>query len=337
VTVRRAFTLIELLVVIAIIAVLIGLLLPAVQKVREAAARIKCTNNFKQIGIAFHNYHDANGTLHSLVAYQDRAGGTAPWEGWSPQAQLLPYLELPAIDFSIPQIDSSGVYNAAQVAAICRTYPAFLCPSDTGKSVNTWTASSPTGPIGSSNYAVVTGPGANGGFAAHQWTFVDTGGAFTYGPRRYGPGRPLNSVTDGLSNTLFMSEVILGLGGAGPNTGALDVRTMAGNLGAEDVALTDSSCLTWATPTPGQGNRNHYIGATCVFGAVYLQTYHQPNDSRPSCNTKDAWRIAARSRHTSGVNVVLGDGAVKFITDGIQPATWQGLSTRAGGEVVGDF
>ncbi|MCE9567162.1 MAG: DUF1559 domain-containing protein, partial [Planctomycetes bacterium] len=162
-------------------------------------------------------------------------------------------------------------------------------------------------------------------------------GAFTYGPRRYGPGRPLNSVTDGLSNTLFMSEVILGLGAAGSDTVALDVRTMAGNLGTENVALTDSSCLAWATPTPGQGNRNHYMGSTCVFGAVYLQTYHQPNDSRPSCNTIDAWRIAARSRHTSGVNALLGDGSVRFVSDNVTPATWQGLGTRAGGEILGDF
>src|SRR5213592_5000613 len=97
---RRAFTLIELLVVIAIIAILIGLLLSAVQKVREAASRLKCQNNLKQIGLALHNFHDARERLSGLSVYHAETRCAGGSDGWSPQAQLLPYLEQQPIDFS---------------------------------------------------------------------------------------------------------------------------------------------------------------------------------------------------------------------------------------------
>src|SRR5579885_3369161 len=122
--VRRVFTLIELLVVMAIIAILIGLLVPAVQKVREAAARLQCGNNLRQIGIACHNYHDANQALppgyYASAAYPD----TTPGWGWA--AFLLPYVEQDnlyrQINFNLPV----GGQPAAQ--AILKTY---LCPADT--------------------------------------------------------------------------------------------------------------------------------------------------------------------------------------------------------------
>src|SRR5687767_2241785 len=140
---RRAFTLIELLVVIAIIAVLIGLLLPAVQKVREAAARLKCQNHLKQLGLALHNYHDANGQFP--FGKGPSFTGAPVYARWSVHSQLLPYIEQNAlyqsIDFTRPPETPGmeGVINFMPAwqnpgranAAACRTLvPTFICPSD---------------------------------------------------------------------------------------------------------------------------------------------------------------------------------------------------------------
>ena len=136
---RRGFTLIELLVVIAIIAILIGLLLPAVQKVREAAARMQCTNNLKQLGLAMHNFESANGRLPSAYLGQVPpafAGYPAYFFSWSAFAQMNPYLEQTAIynhmDLTQPMYDPNNSYNisTANQFAVQQTVKLFLCPSD---------------------------------------------------------------------------------------------------------------------------------------------------------------------------------------------------------------
>jgi len=341
---RRAFTLIELLVAIAIIAVLIGLLLPAVQKVREAASRLKCTNNLKQLGIALHNFHDTQEKLPYLTVPQTvvNSGSTDLIQGWSYHAQLLPYIEQQPIDYSQKMFLGMPPWlNPVQVARVSQVIPGLLCPSDSMKPIH------PVGYFpgyyGPFNYVVCTGPGASNGqhiLEDTNETRLDTGGAFI-------PARQvrLTDVTDGTSNTMFMSEWTLGTGvdvSAPPSK--LDVRTASAVYRVMGATLSDANCLSWANlPGPDSNPINNYRSG--MTGGIWFETgygssyqgYLQPNDPRPSCQVRRAWWYAARSRHSGGVNVVLGDGSVRFVTDAVLPATWRGLSTRNGSEVVGDF
>jgi len=149
---------------------------------------------------------------------------------------------------------------------------------------------------------------------------------------------------DGTSNTVFVSEVILGNGENGSATASLDVRTMFAANDTSGVALTDATCLAWANAgaytIDGTGFRDPTrAGGFWHTGNNFtlFQTYLQPNDARPSCRTRDSFWMGARSRHSGGVNVVLGDGSVRFVQNGVQPATWRDLGTRAGGEVISNF
>jgi prepilin-type N-terminal cleavage/methylation domain-containing protein/prepilin-type processing-associated H-X9-DG protein len=337
----RGFTLIELLVVIAIIAVLIALLLPAVQAAREAARRMQCLNNLKQIGIALHNYHDVHNSLPpGRIASSDCVTGilagcqNTPWV-----VQLLGQLEQQAFyDAANFQLGSEGplaplplgIYANFTIGSIKIGF--FQCPSDSENRFQV----PPTFLGGALSVVNSTKGNYAGSWGNTYWgqdapppstVFVDPGGA---GPAVFLPSAfghrsvRLSGVTDGLSATVFAAEVTQG-------------------------ALYDQRGLMWAT----------------VMGGAYFNTRYTPNKFRdyygiehdgdrmfpPDACVSEPWKrlpcaqgvdglglrtfAGSKSRHPGGVNVLFGDGSSRFVKETIGHVIWIGLNSIAGGEVVG--
>lgn len=310
---RRGFTLIELLVVIAVIAILIAMLVPAVQKVREASARAQCQNNIKQMGIALHNHHDTNKSFPK--GCQD---GPTPFgsirQGWPPY--LLPYVEQGAAAslYDLTQSPFGTSNSATPTSATNTNLAVWLCPSDRGV-VN---VKMPWGYFSLGNYMPFFG-------------LRDLGDAFTaplsqrtamapnYGAR-------INEITDGTSNTMIMSEYLRSTGGA-PNPGEVEQRGMVWQSDE-----TGGGSITAKFPPNTASNDVFYPNWWCV---------NDPLGNLPcitgTTNGSDH-TAAARSRHTGGVNVLLCDGSVRFVDQSVNLATtWRPLVTIAGEETIGDF
>jgi prepilin-type N-terminal cleavage/methylation domain-containing protein/prepilin-type processing-associated H-X9-DG protein len=325
---RRGFTLIELLVVIAIIAILIGLLVPAVQKVREAAARMACSNNLHQIALAMHNHHDARGTLPPGVGQYGCCWGT-----WLMAA--LPYIEqdnLYQLYQNFGGNDATGLrYGAGtnRTSVTTQRIKTYTCPSDQ--------PNAPASSITSHNYVVNYG---NTTFFQSDvvvgGTTIKFGGApFNCYPgstsddgpvnaaqaatwtRVYGSPVKLTEILDGTSNTLMLSEVKQGQG--------LDARGFAWWGGA-------SGFVTLYGPNASDPD---VMGGAWCNTALPINAPCTTNISAPP--SPFGRRQGARSRHTGGVNVALCDGSVRFVTNGIDIRVWQALGTSKGGEVIGDY
>jgi prepilin-type N-terminal cleavage/methylation domain-containing protein/prepilin-type processing-associated H-X9-DG protein len=301
------FTLVELLVVIAIIAVLIALLLPAVQKVREAANRTQCANNLRQVALAMHNHHAAQGALPEGVSSATPYWGQGNW-----QVSILTYIEQDALrqqyyDYGVS--NGRNYYHGDNLSgATGKQLKLLLCPSST---VNTsgW----PANPRSATYHNYVVNFGNTGVDETANWQAASYNG-LTFGGAPFTRGRPqrLDLIRDGTSNTLMLSEVIQGQrrdlrGCTWWGTGSGFVTSLRPNDSAPDLSWANAD---WCDPNP-------------------------PN---PPCSFRTAvYVFGARSRHPGGVNVVLCDGSTRFVADAIAPAVWQALSTTQGGEPASDF
>jgi prepilin-type N-terminal cleavage/methylation domain-containing protein/prepilin-type processing-associated H-X9-DG protein len=334
---RRAFTLIELLVVIAIIAVLIGLLIPAVQKVREAAARAQCANNLHQLGLALHNYEGVNRRWPPL--YPGTAPGSTAFDykyTWSVLAQLNPYLEQTNIyntmDLKQPMYDANNQITTQNRFAVVQKVSLFLCPSDRGVPVSSAYGVTNMGPT---NYVANHGTGLSGGGYGSP---IAGDGVFPAVS-----GVRINDLTDGTSNTVAMSESILGDGAEVSPTQPGDETVAYKYLGYTGTLPSDTNCA--GTPPLWNGyNRRGFMWASGEARCVSYNHYYTPNSKNFDCIANDPTMTyisvgyrAARSRHTGGVNVLLADGSVRFVQDSISLQTWRALGSRAGGEVVEDY
>ena len=311
---RRGFTLIELLVVIAIISVLIGLLLPAVQKVREAAARAQCKNNLRQIGLALHAYHDRMNGFPPAY-FSNLTPGTQPsapdgdctWNeigpGWGWGAYLLNDLEQNNL-FQQIRFDLD-IKDPANAAARALTLKVYVCPSEPRPDPFTVTAAGGGSLVVVAHSSYVGMNGAPNGVTSDAY---DNNGAFLRNMRFL-----MKDITDGLSNTLFIGE-----------------------------RCTAMSNTTWVGAVPGAivpdlkysdlGDQLANAEGDPALVLAHGSTSHLPNN--PLVMDADA----TSSFHIQGVNFLFGDASVQSINSSIDPFVYQALCTRNGGEAIaGDW
>jgi len=308
---RLGFTLIELLVVIAIIAILIALLVPAVQKVRESAARTQCSNNLKQIALGVHSYHDVRKSLPRNTS-PNAYGYNDDGRSWSWLAVILPHIEQEPLykQIIIATPVTSGTnppcffntFNNVQPAHATQV-AVYLCPSDgtnSAPSTNRANGSTAAG-AGNSNYAGVSG--SNWAWGSYTNTGpsgsnngLDVGdGLFFRSDSIAARGLTLIGIIDGTSNTMMVGE---------------------------DIVDRNRHC-GWT--------RSNYANGTCSIPLNNALTVGQPGYNNPG-----DWPnvYSFRSRHTGGANFAFADGRVTFVSDTIDIATYRALATRAGNEPV---
>jgi len=314
---------VELLVVIVIIGVLIGLLLPAIQSARESGRRASCFNNLRQIGIATHAFvSEQQAFPPGSESHSWAVAPSTPWTffRWSALARLTPYLEdnsvAKMLDFSIPIYNANFNVTPQNAAGVAVVIPTFLCPSDRRVIVSPLFA--PT------NYAACAGSGVDGGSP------VTADGIFYINSHTRD-----EQIANGLSHTALLSESILGNpdGSGSMNDPTVDYKFTL------STPLTDDNCagtFQWNV-SDGRG----FAWACGEFRCALYNHYYLPNQDVPDCLGAGliggvqteyidyGWRTA-RSRHPGGVNLVMADGSVSFIDDGIALSVWQTMASCIG-------
>ncbi len=357
---KSGFTLIELLVVIAIIAVLIALLLPAVQQAREAARRSQCKNNLKQLGLALHNYHDTynkfpSGFISNAWPSVAGTGATTELSCWSWGAMILPYIDqAPMYNLIQPgtiSLAANLAAGGAQATALTTPLPGFMCPSDTGPSMNDFGRSYANAAVANQQNDFgtydrrATSDGVNR-IAIAKSNYVGVvdsadSGTPAWLPTAYGPplglfsansGNGIRNMTDGTSNTLIVGERAFRFEGLAAGAGNALGFGITSDNGAAYIGSYSRSAL-----------------------AIYGIPYWGINQSVTNANHQTR---GFSSTHVGGVHFLMGDGAVRFISDNIDhkpnsiaasfgtgthggptfvDSTLEYLLTIANGEVVGEF
>ena len=352
---RKGFTLVELLVVIAIIGILVGLLLPAVQAAREAARRMSCSNNMKQLGLAVHNYESTFKMAPRLATQGVTTWGQdASWNGFSPHCQILPYIEqsnvynqinfqdhlnddthYPHYAYRPPTWNGAGTKTTPRPglagALTCQQLggtkvPAFLCPSDPPYGDQAWTSNN--------NYGFSSGSclgwNGNGG---------DRNGFFQ---RQRNTG--FNDVIDGLSNTIMIAEFVKGDASGSTFTRAGDFATIALPGGFPFKNWTEAQLTQYGQLTASGANQNSEGGNFWFAPGHYnsaINTLAPPNWQYNSasidtgcngCQGDHDGVFPSRSRHTGGAMHTMGDASVQFISSSVSVPTYQALGSAKGGD-----
>ncbi|MFM8273841.1 MAG: DUF1559 domain-containing protein [Gemmata sp.] len=330
---RLGFTLIELLVVIAIIAILIGLLLPAVQKVREAAARMQCANNFKQIGLALHNHHDAKGSLPPGSTYYGACCTPPTYTNWA--IEILPYVEQEALytQYRQNELNTSANNNAVGQQRV----KAYECPSDrmvgikevpsSGPSTSQWMHGSYRAVSGKANMTV--GWGAWDGFEPTLWP--NNKMDLSYRSLLHAIGQSYNGapVTDITIGSMKLSE----MGGPEKFSGATDGLSNTLMVGEYTTHTTTGRGTFWAY-TYGSYNQSSVGAESRLFGKHYGASGTDATGcwGTPGLYGDQMCKRAFNSGHTNGANFCLGDGSVRFISYSAAINLLQNMATMAGGE-----
>ena len=353
------FTLVELLVVIGIIAVLIGMLLPAVQKVRAAAARMSCGNNLKQFGLALHGFHDSNDYLPAGMVTQLNIQDSYH-TGFT---YLLPYLEGDNIH-KLYQYDKQW-YDKANYTAVEQQLPVFFCPANRTRGtmdltpiIKQWNCAMPPF-MGTTDYVLCKG--ANAGLGADptlipqsvRGLFNISQADYTFsnkGLLEFAPTPQFRirfaHITDGLSSTIALGEA------AGGNAYYLIADINDPTQPATEPFVNGPAVMeqAWAAASLGDPGHPWYagvLGVTAQFG-LSPAPLDEPMNRRPGTptligaddsgyNVSGKDRVSGfRSMHFGGANFLYADGSVHYLTQSIDPVLYRALSTYAGGEVVND-
>lgn len=334
---RPGFTLVELLVVIAIIGVMVGLLLPAVQAAREAARRMSCSNNLRQLALATHNYESTHGVIPAMMGSSH----------YSPQARILPFIEQAnlsdLIDFETPLILPplwQSRHNPAVRELVALDVPTFACPSDPGQrmfEINF--ADGTSGHSAGLNYMFSNGSGTGTNYDDRYQT---DGVVYEHSWTRF------RDVIDGMSNTVLMAESVLGDGYIGPQPSPTQphrrIASWSGTtsnspnpgfyLGGDVIADPDlESEFLAGTFSSFRGVRGQSWIRGVPFNVV-VNGYLPPNSRVPDVTMHGRGYMTARSYHRGGAMHALVDGSVRLVGDSVDLVVYRAIYSRDGGEVV---